>query len=439
MTSGRPRHFGPGTLAALVVANMIGAGVFTTSGFTLADLGSPGRVLAAWVVGGVIAICGAIGYGALARRLTDSGGEYLFLSRVLHPAAGFVAGWISLIAGFTGAIAFAAHAFESYVRPADSALPPHLVAVAAILAAAALHAIRARPGAIGQNGVVALKLLVLAGFVGFAVVKWAGGSPTWPVGEAVPFSLPAFAGSLVWISLSYSGFNAAVYVAGEARDPERTVPTAMLRATIAVTIIYLALNLVFVGFVPGEAVRGRPDVAFAAASRLLGDTGAQIVRVVVALALLSSVSSMMMAGPRVFARMADDGVFPAALRFRGEVPTVAILVQAVLAIVLVLVSDLRSLLGYLGLTLSLSAALTVSCVFVLRRRHGPEGVPVTGSIVLPGIYVVATLALAVLAASRQPMEWLAAGVTVASGLGLWWGIRKRAPRNSVPRGRFHDR
>lgn len=422
------RHFGPWTLAALVVANMIGAGVFTTSGFTLADLGSPGWVLAAWVVGGAIAICGAIGYGALARQLTESGGEYLFLSRVLHPAAGFVAGWISLIAGFTGAIAFAAHAFESYVRPADATVPPNLVAVAAIIVAAAVHAFRARLGAFGQNGVVVAKLLVLAGFVGLAVVKWAGGSPSWPVCEPVPFSLSAFAGSLVWISLSYSGFNAAVYVAGEARDPARVIPAAMLKATFAVAIIYLALNLVFVGFVPCEDVMGRPDVAFAAASSLLGDSGAQIVRAIVALSLLSSVSSMIMAGPRVFAQMADDGVFPSALKFRGKVPTVAILAQAALAILLVLVSDLRSLLGYLGLTLSLSAALTVSCLFVLRRRHGAAEIPVTGSILFPGIYVVATLALALLAATRQPMEWLAAGITVASGLVAWWSFFSRDTR-----------
>jgi len=428
VSSGGRRHFGPGTLAALVVANMIGAGVFTTSGFTLADLGSPGWVLAAWVVGGAIAICGAIGYGALARRLTESGGEYLFLARVLHPAAGFVAGWISLVAGFTGAIAFAAHAFESYVRPADSPIPPNLIAVAAIVVAAAVHAVRARPGALGQNGVVMAKLVVLAGFVGFAVVKWAGGPRVWPVCEPTAFGLSAFAGSLVWISLSYSGFNAAVYVAGEARDPARVVPTAMLRATLAVTAIYLALNIVFVGFVPCEDVVGRPDIAFAAATSLLGDSGAQIVRAIVALALLSSVSSMIMAGPRVFAKMADDGVFPAALKFQGEVPTRAILAQAALAILLVLVSDLQSLLGYLGLTLSLSAALTVSSLFVLRRRHGAAEIPVTGSILLPGIYVVATLALAVLAASRQPMEWLAAGITVASGLVVWWGFRNRQSR-----------
>lgn len=425
MTPAGRRHFGPGTLAALVVANMIGAGVFTTSGFTLADLGSPGLVLAAWAVGGAVALCGAVGYGALARRLTESGGEYLFLARALHPAVGFVAGWVSLVAGFTGAIAFAAHAFESYVRPADSPLPPGLVAVAAIVAAAALHAFRARPGALGQNGVVIAKLTILAGFIVVAAATWAGGPRTWPAAEPVPFSLASFAGALVWISLSYSGFNAAVYVAGEARDPARTVPAALLRATAAVTLLYLALNLVFVGFVPGEVVRGRPDVAFAAASHLLGERGAQAVRAVVALALISSVSSMIMAGPRVFARMADDGVFPAALKFRGETPAAAILVQAALAIVLVLVSDLQSLLGYLGLTLSLSAALTVSCVFVLRRRHGARAVPVTGSPVLPAVYVVATVVLAGLAAGRQPGEWLGFLVTAATGLAAWRVVGRR--------------
>ncbi len=427
MTEGGRRRFGPGTLAALVVANMIGAGVFTTSGFTLADLGSPGRVLAAWAVGGVIAVCGAVGYGTLARRMTESGGEYLFLARVLHPAAGFVAGWISLVAGFTGAIAFAAHAFESYVRPADSALPPNTIAIAAIVAAAALHGVRARVGVLGQNGIVVMKLLILGGFAAIATVRWAGGSPSWPVCDPEPFSLTAFAGALVWISLSYSGFNAAVYVAGEARDPARTVPSAMLRATLAVTAIYLVLNLVFVGWVPCAAVPGRAEAALAAAAGLLGEGGARAVRAVVALALLSSVSSMIMAGPRVFARMADDGVFPAALRFRGEAPTAAILVQAVLAIVLVLVSGLQSLLGYLGLTLSLSAALTVSCVFVLRRRHGAEAVPVTGSVALPGIFVLATVILALLAAGRQPGEWLAAMGTVGSGLAAWRFLGRSAP------------
>lgn len=425
MTGARRQHFGPTTLAALVVANMIGAGVFTTSGFALADLGSAGRVLGAWLAGGVIAICGAIGYGALARQLTASGGEYLFLSRVIHPAAGFVAGWVSLLAGFTGAIAFAAHAFASYVRPPGSTVPADLVAVGAIVVAAVLHGRRARPGAWSQNAIVLVKLLLLAAFVGLALVAGVGTQTAGPSGPAPPFSLTAFAGTLVWISLSYSGFNAAVYVAGEARDAARTVPAAMLRATVAVTVVYLLLNLVFVGLAPADAVRGRPDVAFAAAEALLGPVGAQIVRAIVALALLSSVSSMIMAGPRVFAQMAEDGLFPAALRLRGEVPTRAIVVQAALAAVVVLVSDLESLLGYLGLTLSLCAALTVSCVFVLRRRLGPDAVRVTGPAALPAFYVLATVGLAVLAARRQPAGWLALLLTVATGLLLYAWVRRR--------------
>ena len=427
MSEDERRHFGPTTLAALVVANMIGAGVFTTSGYALADLGSPSRVLVAWLVGGLIALCGAIGYGALARQLTQSGGEYLFLSRVVHPAAGFVAGWISLLAGFTGAIAFAAHAFEGYVRPQDTVIPEHGLAIGAVLLAALLHGVRVRPGAWTQNLIVGLKLAVLVTFVGICVVLWIRGGADWAPGTPAPgpFSITVFASSLVWISLSYSGFNAAVYVAGEARDPARTVPRAMLRATVAVTLVYLALNTVFVGFAPHDAVSGRPDVAFAAARALMGETGAQLVRAVVGLSLLSSVSSMVMAGPRVFARMADDGLFPASLRFRGELPAKAIWAQAAAAVLVIVVSDLESLLSYLGLTLSLSAALTVSGLFVLRRRQGAEAVPVTGSIGLPAFYVVATIGLGVLAAWEKPWEWVAAAVTIISGVLVYSLIRRR--------------
>lgn len=435
MSTSASGGFGTVTLAALVAANMIGAGVFTTSGFSLADLGSPRWVLVAWAVGGAIALCGAIGYGALARFLTESGGEYLFLSRFVHPAAGFLAGWVSLLAGFTGAIAFAAHAFESYVRPPDSPLPEGSIAVATVLVAAIAHGLRARPGALGQNFVVGIKLLLILGFLAWSVGAAFTRPPASLAASLEPFSLGAFAGSLVWISLSYSGFNAAVYVAGEAREPRITVPRAMLIATAVVTAIYLGLNAVFVGFVPVEVVSGRPDVAAAAAEALLGERGAALVRWVAALALLSSVSSMMMAGPRVFAKMADDGLFPARLRLRGETPRHAIFMQAVLACVVIVVSDLQGLLSYLGLTLSLSAALTVGCVFPLRRRHGAAAVPVAGSVVLPGVFVVATLGLAGLSVAHDPSQVVGTGFTIVSGGLLYLSLR---PRLRGARGR-HDR
>jgi amino acid transporter len=208
------RTLGLASLVSLVVANMIGAGVFTTSGFALADLGSPNRVMAAWAVGGIIALCGAVSYGGLVRHVTESGGEYLFLSRLVHPVAGFIAGWVSLLAGFTGAIAFAALAFETYLLPVPPPwLPPGGLAVAVVVAGALLHGFRVGPGALAQNIVVAIKTLLIVLFLGAALwlAPAAAGRDTAPL--AANFDLPAFAGSLVWISLSYSGFNAAVYVA----------------------------------------------------------------------------------------------------------------------------------------------------------------------------------------------------------------------------------
>jgi APA family basic amino acid/polyamine antiporter len=209
------------TLVGLIVANMIGAGVFTTSGFALADLGSANRVMLAWALGGIIALCGALSYGGLARRFTESGGEYLFLSRALHPLAGFIAGWVSLLAGFTGAIAFAALAFETYISPLlDFTLPPKSLAIALIVTAALLHGARVGAGVGVQNVVVFLKFALIIIFIAAAIyaAKIIGADSVVP--PAPEFSLTAFAGSLVWISLSYSGFNAAVYVAGETRDAQ---------------------------------------------------------------------------------------------------------------------------------------------------------------------------------------------------------------------------
>ena len=194
------------SLVCLIIANMIGAGIFTTSGFALSDLGSADRVMAAWVVGGVIALCGALSYAGLVRYITESGGEYLFLSRLIHPLAGFITGWVSLLAGFTGAIAFAARAFETYAFPTrPDWLPNGVAAAGMVLVAAILHGVKVQVGALAQNIVVFLKVVLLIGFLAIAasVAMTQGAAPAPP--PEMPFSLAAFAGSLVWISLSYSG------------------------------------------------------------------------------------------------------------------------------------------------------------------------------------------------------------------------------------------
>jgi len=416
--------FGLTSLVCLIIANMVGAGVFTTSGFALGDLGSANRVMAAWAVGGVIALCGALSYAGLVRHITDSGGEYLFLSRIIHPVAGFIAGWVSLLAGFTGAIAFAALTFETYAFPERPEwLPSGLAGSAMVALAALLHGVRVQAGALSQNIVVGIKVTLLLAFVAFAawVAMTQGTAPAHP--PATPFSLSVFAGSLVWISLSYSGFNAAVYVAGEARDAQRNAPRALWMGTLIVTGLYLALNAAFVYLPPFDAVVGREDVAAAAAQAIGGQTAAVAMRVVIVLALVTSVFSLVMAGPRVYARMADDGVFPGFFRFGGAgAPTAAIVAQAVLAIAVIALSDLRGLLSYLGFTLSISGALTVAALFVVARREGRQAVSVWGYPFTPAFYVIVTLVLAAIAGRRAPVELLTSVITIVSGCAVFYAF-----------------
>lgn len=417
------QRFGLTTLVCLVVANMIGAGVFTTSGYALADLGTPNRVMWAWLVGGLLACCGAISYGALVRRITESGGEYLFLSRAVHPAAGFVAGWVSLLAGFTGAIAFAATALEAYALPAEIRpvwCPEDALAVAVIVVAGVAHVRVITLGALGQNVLVFIKLGLIVAIVSYGLLvmepaTWHGSAA---LSSGTDFQWSAFAVTVMWISLSYSGFNAAVYVAGEARDARRNVPRALLVGTVVVTVLYLALNTLFVYAAP-DAVVGREDVAARALSALGGETLGTVTRVLIVLALATSVSSMIMAGPGVYARMAADGVLPAMFRMREDKPGGAVVLQVVLAVIVVLLSRLQSLLSYLGFTLSVSAALTVCSLFWLRHREGGSAVPVPGYPWVPGLFVIATIAFAIMAAMRRPAEPLAGLATLLIGVVAW--------------------
>lgn len=414
------RGFGFWTLTFLVVANMLGAGVFTTSGFTMASLGEPSRVLWAWLVGGLVALCGAFSYGLLVKRHPVSGGEYAFLSRAMHPAIGFVAGWVSLLAGFSGAIAFAALSFESYCRP--EWIPPRVIAVAVVLAGALAHGLNRALGARIQNVAVVLKLVFLAGFL--AVGAWSAATTDWQ-GTALVSGIPAgspalaFAQALVWISLSYSGFNAAVYVAGEADSPG-VVSRALLAGTALVTALYLLLNAVFVMAPPAEAIVGRADVAARAAAWIGGPGFASAVRGVIALALLTSVLSMMMAGPRVYGRMAEDGLLPRCFIVRPHRVWPAVLLQTGLALLLVLVGSVQALLGYLGLTLSLCAAASVAGLFIGNPARRVQG----GSAIPPALFVLATLISGALLVIRDP--WQAAGTAATLALGLLaFGVSKR--------------
>lgn len=417
--------FGLITLVTLVVGNAIGAGIYTTSGFALADLGSREWVLLAWFVGGIIALCGAISYGMLAKNLTESGGEYLYLARNMHPAVGFLAGWVSMLAGFTGAIAFAATAFEVYAASVFSAwlnLPEDTLAVAVIVFGGVIHIVRTGTGASIHDLFVAVMILALIGLVAFSGIQYL--RDAWVVEQTTvynaAFNISAFAGSLVWISLSYSGFNAAVYVAGEARKPAVDVPRAMVIGTVIILFLYLALNAIFLYAPSPEQIAGASEIASIAAEAIGGKAVRQWVEAIIAISLLTSVTAMILAGPRVYAKMAEDGALPRWFKLReGSPPRSAILLQVAFALAFVLIADLRGLMSYLGFTLSLCLALSVSTLFLPHIRNS-QAVKHWAYPVAPLLFVVTTLLFATLSVLNDPKQIVGTLVSVLLGIAIYY-------------------
>ena len=419
---------------SIVAASMIGAGVYTTSGFSIADLQSPWLVVAAWAVAGIIAISGAICYGALAAKFTESGGEYLFLARSLHPVAGMMAGWVSLLAGFTGAAALAAATFATYLQPLlPESLADHSASMgcALVLVAALMHSIDVKPGARIQDAIVVLKFALIAGFLILALPALVRGvAANW--GKAVPPRADdswiglVFATQLMWISLSYSGFQAAVYVAGEVKDAKRNVPRAIFLGTVLVTIVYVLINSVFVLAVDNSLILGQASVATIVARAIGGESIELFVRVIILVGLMTSVSALTMTGPRVYSKMAEDGFLPLFLHKPSGPPIVAIWLQAILTIVVIQISTLRDLLGYLGFTLSVSAALSVAMLFFIRR----DGIRVPFFPLPPIVFVGATLLTATLSAVREPKEAMVGAATIVFGALLYPFFSKRYARTA---------
>ena len=414
------KAFGVWTLAALVVGNAVGAGIYTTSGFALGDLGSREWVLLAWLVGGVIALMGALSYAMLVRGLTESGGEYLYLSRTIHPLAGFIAGWISLLAGFPGAIAFAASAFESYTRAAFvqvGELPNDLLAVGVIIVAGAMHIVRVRSGAKIHEWIVMVMLCALV-----LILLWSAQafiySPSLPAPDPQAlsqFNALAFANVLVWISLSYSGFNAAAYVAGEVDNARIVVPRGMIIGTCITLALCVLINAVILYSTSPANLLGQADIATRAADAMGGQGARRLVELLIAVSLLTSITAMVLAGPRVYAKMAEDGALPGIFRATaGQPPRAAIALQVGTALVLVLIADLRDLLSYLGLTLSLCLALAVSSLFVKHWRTGQRPTSKWYPIA-PMLFVGCTIVFAVLSAINQPLQFYAALPTLVMG------------------------
>lgn len=370
---GHPRSIGVVGAIAIVVASMIGTGVFTTTGFLVRDLGSNAAVLSAWAIGGIIASCGALAYAELVAALPENGGEYQLLGRIYHPAVGFVSGWVSLVVGFSAPIAASALAFGEYLGRVLPGVPPTGAALGLVAGAALLHALHVTLGSGVLSASTLLDVLLIVAFV--AAGLWAGDFGVFTLGDrqgtADALASPAFGVGLIYVSFAYSGWNGAAYVAGEIRRPGRNLPLALVSGTLLVSALYLGLNLVFLIGAPASVLSGQVEVGHLVARELFGESAARAVSAVVALGLFTTVLSLVMTGPRVYERMGEDHPRLARLAGRSGArgPTRAIVLQTALAVVMVTSASFDALLTYMGFTLSLFSALTIAGVFVLRRRE----------------------------------------------------------------------
>jgi APA family basic amino acid/polyamine antiporter len=423
------RRLGIASATALVVANMVGTGVFTTSGLLIADLGSAWLVLLAWVLGGLVALLGALCYGALARHIPESGGEYVFLSRTLHPALGYLAGWVSLLVGFSVPMGALAYAFGQYMSAlgGPALASPRLTGTAIILVAASVHAVSLTAGARAQTIAVGIELVVIALFTGFGMGQLVHEGLH---NVAAPGRMAGLGVALVMVSYSYQGWNAAVYLGGEVAQPKKNLPRAMMLGTAIVTVLYLGLNAVFVLGTPAPLLAGKIDVGRIAALVLGGPRLAKLVSGLIALVIAICVSSLVMAGPQVVARMAADGFLPRVLALRpGRAPRAALFTQTMIALVALWTTAFASLLTYVGFTLSLVAAATVLGLVWQRHKCGPALV-VPGWPWVPALFLVFVLGATAFTVAERPWESLVGLSTLAVGLLAFRLQRRRVRKRS---------
>jgi APA family basic amino acid/polyamine antiporter len=406
------RRLGQAAATALVVANMVGTGVFTTSGILIAILGSPWLVLLIWLLGGVIALLGALCYGALAQRIPESGGEYIFLSRTLHPAAAYIAGWLSLIVGFAVPLGALAFAFAEYLRPwLPAAIGPHVAATILLLGVSVIHFVSVSVGARIQAAVVVAEVALIILFASFGLGRlYPHGFHTAPIGGH--FGKMGLA--LVIVSFSYFGWNGAVYIGGEVKDPERNLPRSLIVGTSIVTLLYLGLNALFVFAAPMSVLSGRIDVAHVAAEAVGGPRLALAVSGLVALALALCVSALTMTGPQVASRMAGDGLLPRVFATPvGRPPRAALLAQLGLGLLVLWTAAFERILTYVGFTLGICTAATIVGLCRIRLKEGPR-MAVPGWPWVPGLFLAFVFGSTVFTIIQRPFESLIGLGTLAA-------------------------
>jgi APA family basic amino acid/polyamine antiporter len=379
---------------ALVIANMIGTGVFTSLGYQVGPLPSGFAILVLWLLGGIVAWCGALTYAEIATTLERSGGEYLYLSKIYHPTLGFVSGWISTIAGFGGAISAVAIAIGSYASLLTP-LPEKAVAIASIVIISSIHLLGVKTGGRMQTLLTTIKLFLIVFFclAPVLITDVRSGLSFLPQpGDASLIFSPGFAVALVFVVYAYTGWNAAAYIAGNLEDAKKNLPRALLIGTLTVIVAYLALNGMFLLTTPMEVLAGQNDVGNVVADRLFGHEIGKVFSALFSIALLSTLSAMTIAGSRVSEAMGEDydGLQILARKNRYGMPYWAVIIQAGWSVFLVSVSTFVEIVQYISISLSIFSMLTVAGIFSLRKTHAVRPFRIPWYPLPPLIFIVVT-------------------------------------------------
>lgn len=425
------RTIGWVSAGAVVVANMVGTGAFTTLGLQLQHLHNTWVILSLWIFGGIIALFGAVSYAELGARMPRSGGEYYFLSRIYHPMAGYLSGWVSLTVGFTASIALSAMAMGAYLSNI-AGMDARWIALAVIVAVSAMHSVHLRQSSRFQNIFTLLKLalmvFLIAACIGYPPQN---GALNWNGAWLPEMGSAHYAVALVFVVYAYSGWNAAAYITGEVRQPARNLPRALIGGTLLVAVLYVLLQFGFLYQAGKEALDGKIEVAQIAAQSLFGASGAKWVSVFIGLLLVSSISAMVWVGPRVSRAMAED--YPVwhflARDNKHGVPVNAIWFQAAVSVFLLLSGSFEQVLIYSGFVLHLSTTAAVAGVLILRRKDRAAP-PFSGPFYPWGqiIFLLFSVWMLGFLLYDKPRESMLGMLNLAIGaVSYWWNKRYALP------------
>ena len=446
------RRLGPFDAAAIIVANVIGGGILFRSPAVAAAVPDAPWFLLAWVAGGILAFMGAMAYAELAALRPKAGGEYVYLRDAFGGLAGFLTGWTSFVAGFSGAIAASANflivtldrfipgvangdpllAIPVPLTPMVMTFSRHTLAASAVIIVAALIHIRGvGPGRAVSNILTTLKILAFVVFIAFGLTAGTG-SPSNVLQSVGPVTATGWLFALIPIMFTYSGWNAAAYMAEEIRDPGRNVPRALILGTVAVIIIYLLLNTLYLYVIPiGELATVQGSVLDVVADRLLGVSAGNIMAVVAIVSLAAGINAYTFAGPRVYFAMARDrAFFQAAARVhpKYKTPAISIAAQAAFSILLVVSGSLDAIANYVGFSITLFAGAAVAAVFVLRMREpeAPRPFRAWGYPVTPAIFVIVSALIVANAVYTDPTVTGIGTLIILAGIPLYFWFKRRS-------------